>query len=464
MSTTSIEKHILEELYYEKKLTKEEIAKQLGVNRKSVQRACSIYEMKNIDHEVVTERIQSELHQVDPKLTLLSYTNSSKPVSIQCSCGNPFSRRISHMRNSQNYHCPSCRKEKFPQKPKTTRTFEDVQQMVILNNPEAELLHFTSTTKPLTIICSCGNPFTSTYKRVKDTKTCLCPSCTPSHASRSRLSKKTIISYLKEYGCQLGSPFETTKKPITVICSCGTGFDTTFLTFKRKIFKACPDCTEKRNLSLRRTSTDEVRERLKEKGVAWLSGQYKDKDSKLLVTCSACETPYTSSVHSVYQGNRVLCSSCTKSKSTFEHLFEEYLNELNIPYLFNRSKEGATSASGSKLRFDFILYPKKEKPIMIEIDGLQHFKSINAFHKDEEAYLKQKNNDSLKNEFCKENGIPLIRISYRMISSHRQFLLLKKNLTPLLKKKPSDLPSILFYSPLNSTTQIEDYPINHLAS
>jgi very-short-patch-repair endonuclease len=60
------------------------------------------------------------------------------------------------------------------------------------------------------------------------------------------------------------------------------------------------------------------------------------------------------------------------------------------------------------LRFDFYLI---DYDILIEYDGQQHFKSIEHWGGDEE-FKKRKINDSIKEEYCKNNRIPLLRISY----------------------------------------------------
>ena len=49
---------------------------------------------------------------------------------------------------------------------------------------------------------------------------------------------------------------------------------------------------------------------------------------------------------------------------------------------------------------------------MIEYDGEQHFKYSNKGWNTKEHFEKVKKRDELKNEYCKEKGIPLIRIPY----------------------------------------------------
>lgn len=49
--------------------------------------------------------------------------------------------------------------------------------------------------------------------------------------------------------------------------------------------------------------------------------------------------------------------------------------------------------------------------LLIEYDGEQHFKPIDNWS-GEEGYKYRKQRDEYKNEWCKKNGIKLLRISY----------------------------------------------------
>jgi very-short-patch-repair endonuclease len=66
--------------------------------------------------------------------------------------------------------------------------------------------------------------------------------------------------------------------------------------------------------------------------------------------------------------------------------------------------------SRRKLPFDFYLTDKK---ICIEYDGEQHYKPIEKFGGDK-SLNRVKKNDELKNQYCNQNGIKLIRIPYTM--------------------------------------------------
>lgn len=60
------------------------------------------------------------------------------------------------------------------------------------------------------------------------------------------------------------------------------------------------------------------------------------------------------------------------------------------------------------LKFDFYL-PKFN--ILIEYDGIQHFKPVSKFG-GEKRFISGKINDDIKNNYCIKNRIPLLRISY----------------------------------------------------
>lgn len=59
--------------------------------------------------------------------------------------------------------------------------------------------------------------------------------------------------------------------------------------------------------------------------------------------------------------------------------------------------------------FDFYI---PEYNLIIEYDGEQHFKSLKFFG-GERRYIKQKEYDTVKNKYCKNKDINIIRISYK---------------------------------------------------
>jgi len=98
------------------------------------------------------------------------------------------------------------------------------------------------------------------------------------------------------------------------------------------------------------------------------------------------------------------CSLCKESKG--EREVSLYLDDKNIKY--ERQKIFEDCKDVRHLPFDFYL-PKYN--MCIEYDGLQHFKPIEFFG-GEKTFLLTKEHDRIKNEYCEDNGIKLIRIKY----------------------------------------------------
>ena len=59
-------------------------------------------------------------------------------------------------------------------------------------------------------------------------------------------------------------------------------------------------------------------------------------------------------------------------------------------------------------RFDFYLYNYHGRPVIVEVDGEQHFKPVYG----RQAFLKGQEHDRQKNSYCLANDIPLYRIPY----------------------------------------------------
>jgi len=108
------------------------------------------------------------------------------------------------------------------------------------------------------------------------------------------------------------------------------------------------------------------------------------------------------------------CPSCRESKG--EREISNILNELKIT--FHRQYKFEDCFSKRPLPFDFYLPTKN---ICIEFDGIQHFKPISKFG-GLEGFSYISHNDAIKNKFCKENNIKLLRISYKEKNKIKQII------------------------------------------
>lgn len=98
------------------------------------------------------------------------------------------------------------------------------------------------------------------------------------------------------------------------------------------------------------------------------------------------------------------CPFCNESNG--EKLIKNILNHKKIKYEYQKKFKDCRYIK--TLSFDYYL---PNKNICIEYDGKQHYESISFFGGDD-TLKKQQERDQIKNEYCKNNNIHLLRIKY----------------------------------------------------
>ena len=101
------------------------------------------------------------------------------------------------------------------------------------------------------------------------------------------------------------------------------------------------------------------------------------------------------------------CPSCGESKG--EKTISTYLTENKIKFTSQYTFEDCRDKN--LLPFDFGILNNSSILLLIEYDGIQHYKSIEYFG-GMESLKSQQRRDKIKNEYCNENKIPLLRIPY----------------------------------------------------
>ncbi len=108
------------------------------------------------------------------------------------------------------------------------------------------------------------------------------------------------------------------------------------------------------------------------------------------------------------------CPKCKKSKG--EHAIRNYLDTRKIPYTFQVRFD--TCKTVKPLPFDMYI---ESLNLLIEYDGDQHFKSLPMWG-GEEGLLKRQHYDTLKDQWCINNGKILLRISYKDLDHIEEIL------------------------------------------
>lgn len=101
------------------------------------------------------------------------------------------------------------------------------------------------------------------------------------------------------------------------------------------------------------------------------------------------------------------CPKCHSNKSKGEQRIAEWFSKNNIKFITQQSLGGDLK----RYKFDFYL---PDYDIAIEYQGEQHYKDKKGFWEPLEAIQKR---DEIKRNFCKEQGIELLEISYKDYSN-----------------------------------------------
>lgn len=139
---------------------------------------------------------------------------------------------------------------------------------------------------------------------------------------------------------------------------------------------------------------------------------------KVIIICNK-HGDFLQTPHSHLQGKG--CPICKESKGN--KLIKNILDKYNVDYLQEYKFDECKNKQ--KLPFDFYI---KSLNTCIEFDGEQHYKPIEKFGGITKL-IRTKNNDNIKNKFCNENNINLIRISYKEINKIESIInsLIKKS-------------------------------------
>jgi len=132
-------------------------------------------------------------------------------------------------------------------------------------------------------------------------------------------------------------------------------------------------------------------------------GEYINNKSSIKIKHLFCNNIYETSPRGfLFNENR--CPICNSSKLEIKTL--KFLKDNNIH--FEREKTFDDCKYINKLRFDFFI---PSKNLCIELDGEQHFRPIDFFG-GLKSYILSKKRDYIKNKFCRDNSINLLRIPY----------------------------------------------------
>lgn len=169
----------------------------------------------------------------------------------------------------------------------------------------------------------------------------------------------------------------------------------------------CPKCANRRNGDRCRKSIDELREQLRKIDSNVYPLTYTNMKTASLCTCRVHpEQKFYEIPYSMLRGSNS-CPRCT----TFLHerLMLETLEKYGIKYTAQKRFEECKDER--KLPFDAYL---DDYNICIEYDGEGHYKAVNwnGTENAQQNLERTQKHDKMKDKYCADHNIPLIRIPY----------------------------------------------------
>ena len=247
----------------------------------------------------------------------------------------------------------------------------------------------------LKVKCPKGHEYEVTFTKFKIGRRC--PHCSKTKPYTFEDVKKKI----EENGYKLlSTKYVNVFEKLDMECPLGHEFKMTWNNFNNHN-QRCSVCARKNQADKQRLTYSEVKEYVESFDYKLLSTEYHTNREKLNVQC---EKGHIYNVTFCDFRNGYRCPHCNESKG--EKNIRTVLNKFNInyesQYRFEDCKFKYT------LPFDFYLIDLK---IAIEFDGEQHYK-IKNFFGGLDGFISTKIRDTIKNEYCRDNNIKLVRIPY----------------------------------------------------
>ena len=194
-------------------------------------------------------------------------------------------------------------------------------------------------------------------------------------------------------------------------CICDCGNETIVLPYRLKNGHT-KSCGCYKSVASRENKKEDRTGIVTEYGVEFIRevGQADDGSFLWECKCGVCGNHFIARPSNVIKGMTKSCG-CVKM-SYGESFINKYLVDNGVrfkkEYIFPDCKYNGV------LRFDFAILDKTEDPIfLIEYDGKQHHTPI-SFFGGNEGFESLKKRDHIKDEYCAEHGLELLRIPYSM--------------------------------------------------
>lgn len=342
-------------------------------------------DVKDIVERLNYELLSDKNEIVDKK----GYVKTSEKVRVWCKNKNHPPSYAELGKIIKNRRCSKCVVDE------RRLTYENVKGYIESFNYVLVSDSYTSVHKKLTIKCPQNHTFNMTYANFQQGQRC--PTCgVKVRSEKAKYDYDEVKSCLGSEGYELLSDeYINVKEKLKLKCPQGHIWEVTLDSFNSG--SRCKHCYGNIKFDF-----EYVKEYIESFGYKLLSSTYLNCDSKLDLECPNGHKFRMSFYNFKNKNNRCSICSCSKGEDRICSILNRVKIRYKSQYKFKNCK------FKNVLPFDFYL---PNYNACIEYDGEQHFRPVERFG-GLEGFIDTKIRDTIKNVYCKNNDITLIRIPY----------------------------------------------------
>ena len=258
-------------------------------------------------------------------------------------------------------------------------------------------------------LCPSDNPYKLNIHKFIKGRRCTCEDCTGRIAWTDERIKLELLNHDLEY-----ISHEITRlydKNVTFKCKNGSISTATVHNLVARNWEcSCEKCTGKIVFTKER-----IIKELQDVSYAYINHYYDDKNH-LRVECECEHGHYYNCNFWNFVHENVRCGQCNVKSHGETQIYNDFTS-FGIKFIHEDIFEGCVYKD--YLPFDFVVYDKDCNVVCaIEYDWKQHYEPVRfgsqTQEEAEECFKNQQLRDKIKTDYCSDNNIPLVRVSYEI--------------------------------------------------
>lgn len=291
-----------------------------------------------------------------------------------------------------------------------------VSEVCKLTNDEYTVLRVYKKAKDKTRMKhnKCGYEYEVTpdnFKRGKRCKKCSINIVKSKTSFNINIFKDKVYSLVGNEYEVVDTNYTNARTPVKMMHNiCGNKFDVRPYHFTKENGTRCPKCSYARVGFNKRKSTEDFALEVEcvTNDEYEVVGDYINAITEIDILHKSCNNIYSVKPNAFLSGNR--CNKCKVSVSNGEKLIINFLESNGVKFIYQYSFDDCRNKNS--LPFDFAILNDTDKvEFLVEYDGRQHFEPI-EFWGGEKEFKRIQMHDNIKNSYCEDNNIKLIRIPY----------------------------------------------------